>query len=259
MTKLVWNQSSQIKYETGIDRGVFYPSDGPGVVWNSLISVDATYVGGEQVSYHFDGIKYLDLVSSKNYQAEISALSIPPQAAASIGYKSVVPGFILTRQPRARFGLCYRTLIGDFGYKIHIVYNVIVSTSTRQHATISDEPSAETFSWLIDAVPPLSKTYRPSAHYILNSLKMNPDALAAIEGILYGDEEHDARLPTLGELIDLTVPWAPMYIIPQRTTGLSEIAPGMGDLYKGQIDGLNRALPNTRLVQSPINGLYRLE
>ena len=32
-----------------------------------------------------------------------------------------------------------------------------------------------------------------------------------------------------------------------------------GDLYKTKVDGIHRALPNTRLNKSPINGLYRME
>jgi len=259
MTRLVWNQQAQIKYENGIDRGVFYPSDGPGVVWNSLLTVEESHVGGDQIAYYFDGVKTLDMVTPKNYQANITALTIPKQAETAIGFHSVVPGFILTRQPRARFGLCYRTLIGDFGYKIHIVYNALATRTDSQHETVSDSPSAEEFAWLIDAVPPPSDTYRPSAHYILNSLEMDPNALDVLEDILYGNDRNDARLPTPGEIIGLTSPWNPIYIVPQAVTGLAQLVPGIGDLYEGEIDGLLRALPSTRLIPSSISGLYRLE
>lgn len=260
MTKLTWAQKAQSRYEVGVDRGVLYPTSGPGVVWNGLISVSDTFEGGEKTAYHFDGIKYLELVSPKNFQAQVTAYSAPRQFAECIGERTVVPGFVLTRQPRARFGLSYRTLMEpDRGYKLHLVYNALANPTERGHKTQSDTAEAGTRSWTINAVPPKRDTYRPTAHFVFDSTQTEPQALLALEMILYGTDESEPRMPSLDELLDMIALWSPLMIVPASMTGLSELVPGMGDLYKTQVDGIHRALPTTRLNKSLIDGLYRME
>lgn len=260
MAKLTWNQEGQNRYEYGVDRGVFYPTDDAGVVWNGLLNVVESSNGGANNSYHYDGIKYMDSVAPRNYKATISAYSTPSQFRASEGERSVVPGFILTRQPRALFGLCYRTFVGpELGYKIHIVYNALASPTRRSHSTINAAGTPTTLAWKIDAVPPVRKKYRPSAHYIFDSLLMPEDILDTLEDILYGTENTPPRLPDPGEIENIVAKWAPLVIVPQPTTGLAQLQPGMGDLYRIEIDGLHRALPDSRLVQTPVRGIYRLE
>lgn len=220
MARLIWNQMSQRRHEAGVDHGVLYPLSGPGVVWNGLIAVEESFAGGETSSYYFDGIKYLDLASPKNFQAAITAFSAPAAFASAIGDRSIIPGFILTRQPRVRFGLSYRTLIGDGGYKLHLVYNALASATQRGYASIADAISATTLSWQIDATPPRSNTYRPSAHFVLDSTKVSPDAMRAIEDVLYGTLTRTPRLPSVDELIDRISFWDPVIVIPQNISGL---------------------------------------
>jgi len=259
MTKLVWGEENQRKYEAGVDQGVFYPSNGPGVVWNGLVSVDETIVGGEVNSYYYDGIKYVDLASTKNFQAEVSAFSAPAEFAPCVGERSVVPGFVLTRQPRDRFGLSYKTDLGGRGYRLHVVYNALASPSGRTHTSLTDTPSVEALTWTIDAIPPRSETFRPSAHFSFDSTKTDPEILEILEVFLYGSSTTSPRLPSLDELLDITELWSPLIIDPEYVTGLSELDPGMGDLYKTRVAGIHRALPNTRLKKTLTSGLYRME
>lgn len=259
MTKLDWGQLDQRRYESGVDRGVLYPDNDPGVVWNGLVSVEESFSGGELSSYHFDGVKYLDLVSPKTFQATITAFSAPEEFSPCIGDKSVIPGFVLTRQPRARFGFSYRTLVSDTGYKLHLVYNALASPTGKVHSSLKPGAAPETKSWKIDAVPPASSTYRPSAHFILDSKAMASDALNVVETILYGSNEETPRLPSMDELIDIVALWAPLIIIPQPVSGLTQLQTGTGDLYRTKVDGILRVLPGGRLYKSPTDGLYRME
>jgi len=260
MTKLVWGEETARRYESGINNAVLYPTNGPGVAWNGIISIEESFVGGEVASFHFDGIKYLDTVSPKNYQATVTAFSAPEEFAPSVGEKTVIPGFILTRQPRAKFGLSYKTYYGNgLDYKLNIVYNATASPNDKEYSSINASPEAKTLSWKVDAVPPTSSTYRPSAHFILDSTKAYPDALEAVETLLYGSNKISPRLPLIEELMDLTSAWSPLIIIPQSVTGLSQLSAGSGDLYRTKVDGINRALPNTRLTTSPTSGFYRME
>jgi len=257
MTRLVWGDA-QRKYEAGVDRGVFYPENSPGVVWNGLISIDEAVVGAELNSYYFDGIKYIDLVSSSTYQATLTAFWAPEEFSDSLGDLAVVPGFILTRQGRTRFGLSYRTLSDEDGYKLHVVYNATAVPTSRSHNSLTDSTDLSPRSWTIDAVPLRSTTHRPSAHFIFDSTKMDPLALSVIEEVLYGTESSPARLPGLEEILGLT-DLTTVIVIPELVTGLAELAPGSGDLYRTSIPGLLRALPGTRLYETSTIGLYRLE
>lgn len=203
MTKLVWGQTTDRRYETGTDRGVLYPSSGPGVAWNGLISVEESAEGADLQSYYFDGVKYLDTVDTPIFKATITAFSAPVEFGPCVGEASVKPGFILTGQPKSRFGFSYRTMIGTSAYKIHLVYNATVKSPSRGYAAINDSPSPTSLAWEIDAVPVASTTYRPSAHFIVDSRKAKAAALATLEGQLYGTKTAAPFLPTPSALITL--------------------------------------------------------
>ena len=57
MTVLVWDKAGERRYETGIDRGVLYLTDGSAVVWNGLVSIVESRDRSVQSDY-LDGIKY---------------------------------------------------------------------------------------------------------------------------------------------------------------------------------------------------------
>lgn len=258
MARLVWGQPSQRKYEAGVDRGVFYPENSPGVVWNGLVSIEESADGGERNSYYFDGTKYVDLVSYRTYQATLSAFSAPEDFSNNLGDLAIVPGFVLTRQRRRRFGFSYRSMINETDYKLHLVYNAIASLNSRGYSSMSNTPNVNPFAWVINAVPPQNETHRPSAHYIFDSTKIAPAVLDVIETILYGTDTKPPRMPSLIELFGL-VNWEPLSIVPDSVDGLAALIPGEEDLYRGGVPGLNLALPNTRLYKSLIDGLYRME
>jgi len=209
MTRLDW-ASAPRRYEAGVDHGVLYPPTGPGVPWNGLVTVEESHTGGDMEAYYFDGIKYLEKQNPKNYQATITAFSAPKEFAQCMGQLPVIPGFILTRQPRKQFGFSYRTLIEDCDeYKIHIVYNATATPESRGYATIDGSAFATSFSWKVDAVPPKTKGFRPSAHFTLDSTKTDLFTLRAIEDILYGTATSDPRLPSVEELVDIVGYWDP--------------------------------------------------
>lgn len=264
MTRLVWGLESQRRYETGVDRGVLYPPGAPGVPWNGLVNVEQAFVGGDVTPLHFDGVKYLDFIGPKHYQATLTAYSAPEEFQAFIGRLAMTPGFIVTRQPRVRFGFSYRTRIengigANVGYKLHLVYNALASPNSRGYTTLAADSVAETFSWKVDAVPPPSETHRPSAHFIFDSTQTDPTALEIIESILYGTDNDDPRLPSFDELVDVVVVGDSLIIVPDTVAGLASLIAGDGDLYTTSKPGIHRALPGTRLIETSVSGLYLLE
>jgi hypothetical protein len=202
MSRLVWNLGDK-KYEQGLDHGVLYVDGGSGVSWNGLISIEETVVGRERTSLYFEGTKYMDYVTSSNYQATVQAFSAPREFGECVGDKSIFPGFVLTRQPRLPFNFSYRTQLGEDGYKIHLVYNALATPTSRGYLTVSNSPSPTVLSWKIDAVPLVNATHKGSAHYIVDSTKTDPILLANLEDRLYGTLTTEPSMPSFEELMDI--------------------------------------------------------
>lgn len=209
MAELVWGSIGERYFETGVDRGVLFPTSGDGVAWNGLISVSEAPTGGEPRPYYLDGFKYLNLATSEEFAATLDAFSAPEEFDKCDGTASIHNGLFITQQKRESFGLSYRTRIGndvdgaDHGYKIHLVYNALASPSSRSHTTINDSPSPITFSWGITTAPPAITGFKPSAHFVIDSRKTPKSVLALIEGVLYGSTSTNSRLPDVEELMAL--------------------------------------------------------
>lgn len=207
MPRLVWGAAGERFFETGLDRGVLYLPSDPGVVWNGLISVSETPDGGESKPYYLDGVKYLNVSSSEEYAATITAYHYPREFSVCDGQKHIQNGLIATQQLRQSFGLSYRTRIGndvvgaDFSYKIHLVYNALAEPAARQNSTLGSSADPSSFSWVISTKPPEITGYKPTAHLVIDTRYTNPDILDEVEDILYGTEMDLARLPDPDELI----------------------------------------------------------
>lgn len=218
MPKLIWDAIGTKTYETGVDHGVLYPQkDGKfpkGVAWNGLTSVSENPSGAEDNALYADNMKYLNLKSAEEYGVTIECYTYPDEWSECNGELSISEGVTFGQQRRNTFGLSYRTKVGndtkldDYGYKIHLVYNCSASPSDKSYETINDSPDAITFSYEVTTTPIAmdmkaadGTSIRPVSSIVLDSTKMSPESLAAIEEILYGSESEDARLPMPEEII----------------------------------------------------------
>lgn len=245
-------------YHHGVDQGVLYPLDGPGVAWNGLVSVEDAHVGGEFEPVYMDGIKRLNLPSGRNYQATLSAYSTPEEFGPCNGEINVMKGLILTRQPRQHFGFSYRTMVGDSGYQIHLVYNALATPTGRSYTTKTDAPSPSIPTWTIDALPISSKAPRPTAHYILDSTEIGEDQMAVIESLLYGADDRNAYLPSIGQIAAIATNWDPQVIEPNNISGLHSLSDGMGDVQETDVYGVYISIPTGRLTETEVKGLFQL-
>ena len=215
MSRLVWDQSGEHLFETGVDHGVLYPqaADGSyplGVAWNGLTKVTEKPTGAEATALWADNIKYLNLYSAEEFEATIEAYTYPDEFAVLDGSAEIAPGAIIGQQARGAFGLCYRTVVGndiqgnDYGFKLHLIYGAQVSPSERGYETINDSPSAITFSWEMKTVPvSIPETnFKPTACVTIDSTKADPDKLEALMDILYGGDNTSPRLPLPDEVAD---------------------------------------------------------
>src|SRR5690606_27274702 len=85
MTKLAWGALAKRTFEAGVDRGVFYPSVGPGVAWEGIVSVVENAEESTQAITYFDGEAIQNQLTLGNYQATLEALTYPQEFEAYDG------------------------------------------------------------------------------------------------------------------------------------------------------------------------------
>lgn len=207
MPQLTWNDTGKRFYEVGVDHGVLYIGNNPGVAWNGLVSISESSSGGEAQPYYLDGIKYLNRVSSEEFEATIEAYTYPEEFAQCDGTSVVQNGLFATQQSRKPFGLVYRTIIGndidglDHGYKLHLVYNALAAPSARPNSTINESIDPFNFSWKVTAKPPIFSGRKPTPHFVIDSREAPEGLMGYVEDILYGGVYGNPRLPDVGELV----------------------------------------------------------
>lgn len=212
MTTLQWDETGERVFEAGVDRGVLYLTDGSGVAWNGLLGVTEKVSGSSQDALYFEGVKYGDHVAIGDFAASLKAYTYPDEFLEFEGLDDVGNGLLVTGQPSGRFGLSYRTKIGndvegiDLGYKIHILYNLTATPSDKNYATLTGADAIE-FEWALTAIPGEIPGYRPTAHLILDSRKMNSLLLSDIEDTLYGTDGTEPRLPSISTLVNFIDSW----------------------------------------------------
>ena len=216
MPKLTWDDTGKRLYELGVDHGVLYVQDPTGtypagVAWNGLVSVTESPSGAESNPQYADNMKYIDLISAEEFGGTIEAFTYPDEFGVCDGTASPSKGLVLGQQTRKRFGMSYRTKIGndvdqmDHGYKIHLIYGALAAPSEKAYASINDSPEAITFSWEFSTIPVALTTgsYKPVASLTIDSTKVDSAKLALLEAELYGDATNPANLPLPDEIITL--------------------------------------------------------
>ena len=211
MSKIVWDQTGERLYETGVKQGVLYVQDTQGtypkgVAWNGLTAVTESPSGAEATPLYADDIKYLNLISTEELGGTIEAYTYPDEFAECDGSASIATGVYIGQQPRKTFGMCYTTTVGNdvdsnaHGYKLHLIYGALASPSEKAYSTINDSPEAITFSWEFSTTPVNVTGFKPTASIVIDSTKATPEKMAALEKILYGDTDVEPRLPLPNEV-----------------------------------------------------------
>jgi hypothetical protein len=214
MSRLTWSATGERFYETGVDRGVLYVGNQPGVAWTGLISINENVTGGTAKPYYLDGLKYLNMSTAEEYAATLAAFSSPPEFGPCDGSVAVQNGLYVTQQKRVPFNFSYRTKIGNDvdgdnnGYKIHVVYNALAAPSQRTRKTQTTSASADTMSWSVTTKSPFISGYRPTAHFVIDSRYTIPFRLKSIEDVLYGNDISAASLPAPQDFVNLFSPMA---------------------------------------------------
>jgi hypothetical protein len=205
MAKIQWDKIDERTYQSGIDHGVLYLQDGPAVPWNGLVSMEESS-SSELKAYYLDGVKFLENLSPGEFQGKLKAITYPEEFDQAMGLAVVTPGLIITEQQSKSFNLSYRTLVGnpiegtDYGYKIHILYNLLAQPDTQTYTTLSDADQGTEFVWNLTGTPPKINKFRPTVHLIIDSRTTSPDVLKLLEDRLYGSDTSSANFPSITEV-----------------------------------------------------------
>lgn len=205
MAKLVWDEVGSRFFETGVKNGVLFVQNdeggyNKGVVWNGLTAVTESPSGAEETPLYADDIKYVVFYSNEEFGATVEAYTYPEEFEQCDGSASLGKGVTVGQQARRSFALVYKTAVGndiqgqDLGYKLHIIYGAKAAPSEKAYSTVNDSPEAVTFSWEISTVPVNVNGLKPTATVVIDSTKIDEEALASIEAKLFGSEEEEATL-----------------------------------------------------------------
>lgn len=201
MSRLTWDEAGSRFYEAGVDRGVFYPDNEPGVVWNGLVSVGEAPVSEETELNYLDGVPIHRRQVIDSFAGTIEAYTYPVEFEI---YEGFVPG---PRQSNKLFGFSYRSGIGNdvngfnHAYKIHIVYNASATPSEKEYTSVNSETTPVIFSWDFTTTPMKILGSTRSAHLIVDTRNAYSWAIEALEAVLYGSEFEAPRLPPPEEVL----------------------------------------------------------
>lgn len=210
MSKLVWDQTSEKFYETGIEQVALFPKVAgaypKGVAWNGISALNLSPSGAEPTALYANNKKYLTLMSVEELGFTVEAYTFPDEWYACDGSATVVEGVYIGQQTRQGFGLIGKTLIGNdtegtkLGYKLHLLYGCMASPSEQENATVNDSPEAKTMSWECTTTPVAVNGFQPTSYICIDSTKVDGEKLKALEAILYGSKDAEAKLPMPDEV-----------------------------------------------------------
>ena len=214
MAKLVWDATGEHFYETGVSKGVIYPQAAggtypAGAAWNGLTAVTESPSGAEPTPLYANNNKYLNLMSAEEFGFSITAYTYPDEFAECNGERALAKGAMIGQQKRKAFGMTYQSIIGNdtegdaYGYKLHLVYGALAAPSEMAHNTVNDSPEATEMSWECSTTPVAVEGFNPTSHIVIDSTKADETALKALEDVLYGTEDGEARLPLPDEVVTI--------------------------------------------------------
>lgn len=211
MAKLTWDGAGERLYTLGVEKGVLYRiTDGvynQGYAWTGLTSVTESPSGADEQKFYADNMQYGSIRGTEDFGGTIECYYYPDEFGECNGEVEIATGVKGNQQTRKPFGLSYVNKIGndtdgiDHGYELHLIYGATSSPSEKQHQTINDSPEAETMSFEFACIPvKTSFSEKPMSHIVINSTIADKSKLATLEGILYGSENTEARLPLPDEV-----------------------------------------------------------
>ena len=267
MTRIQWNAPGERIFFTGLDRGVLFVEDRPGVPWNGLVAVSEQPSEGTITSRYIDGRKYLNTASIEEYGANIQAYTFPDEFEECDGVFFDEYGVGYGQQERKSFSIAYRTLVGndlqsiDHAYRLHVVFDLTAEPSSVENGTLSDTINPNIFSWRVTSLPaePLYPGLEPVSHIIFDSRRVSREIMEKLEEWLYGTVGSDPRLPRFEDFKELFIAYG-LRITPNEISGIANlVSSDIPDLAGSTSNGIYTRYPSSRLDETSQPGVFTLE
>ena len=211
MARLKWDNAGERFWETGVDRVVLYVGNSA-EAWSGVTAINESPSGSEPTKIYADNVVYGIVMSPEENAVTIEAFQYPELFSKCAGKVELGKGAYIGQQDHVPFALCWRSMIGDdltnnTGYKLHIVPVLYASSSEDSSSTINDSPEQKSFSWSATAIPFKVDEEHNTSSVVLDSRVFNKtgrwNALMAIEDLLYGTNNTDAKMPTMSKIFEI--------------------------------------------------------
>ena len=214
MAVLVFDDTGNKAFETGVQNGVLYPLNSgtglydTGYAWNGLTEIKEKPAGAGANPSYADNQKYLNLLSAETFSGEISAFTYPDAFGACDGTNEPYNGVVVGQQTRQTFGLSYRTQLGndvssDAGYKLHLIYGALAAPSEKDYVSINASPAPVTFTWAFDCTGVNVSGLNATSLIVIDSTKVDSTALTNLNNYLLGTDGTNPSLPLPDAVIAL--------------------------------------------------------
>lgn len=194
-------------YHMGVSKGVLYLQnpDGtyePGVAWNGLRSVSETPTGGTVSKIYADDMQYGSLRAQEGLTGRIEAYAYPDEFILCTGYHSPAIATLINLQKRRSFGFCYRTMINQEDYILHILFSVNLNPGEVSFKTAGESVDVNVYGWEYFTIPSVYKNRKPASLITIDSRKISANAKTLLENLLYGTENTDPTLLKYEDFIE---------------------------------------------------------
>lgn len=211
MVQIVHDKLDERYFDQGVDHGIMFDGVGGayinGVAWNGLVNVTQSPSGAEPNKQYADNIVYVNLLSVEEFSATIEAYMAPPEFDKYNGVARMSGGLKIGQQNRGTFAFFWRTIRGtaenpEAGFVYHFAYGCQASPSEKSNGTQTDSPEPVSYNWSLSTTPVAVPGFKPTAYAEFDSLdpSLDPDNIAAVLAVVYGDAVNAPRLPLPAEL-----------------------------------------------------------
>ena len=171
---------------SGLDRGVVYHAD-EFEPWIGLYSLEYESDAETETVVYVDGVGQRAQLVLTGFQATVQCYLFPELI------------------DNHTFDFTYRTFDAYGRTLIHLVYGCRATLSSMSNVSLETTTNAQAFTVGLSAVPRKLNHhgFRPASHLIIHESLIWPEALKAIEDVLYGTTTTDPRMPSIDEVIEI--------------------------------------------------------
>lgn len=255
MARLNWDALPR-DYHMGVSNGVLYLQnfDGtyaPGVAWNGIRAITEIPTGGELSRLFADNMIYGGIRAQEGLSGRIEVYDYPSELSLCNGWKEPTFGLKVNLQHRKSFGLCYRSLINQYDYILHVIYAINLNPGEVTYKTIAEGADAVVHGWDFFTVPAKYRNMYPASSITFDSRKIGRDGMKVFEDVLYGTDTTPPTLPLFEDLVELGIV---NEIRPYLVNAIDTVGLWVWDTFRFSDDSIPRAVhreSETRVYYNP--------